>query len=97
MNLFDMLSMNSLQDSLESVNWTLHDENGEAHEFWKIPKEEKVLSIILNTLPYSIGQLGDYNYTKENSIIKRKSHLIKAKSFKNSKFIVEELTSEILQ
>ena len=47
----------SLQETLENMNWTLHDNNGEAHEFTKIPKDNPLLAMILAALPYAIGPL----------------------------------------
>jgi hypothetical protein len=87
--LHDLFSKQVLQATLESCNWQLHDYDGEAHEFWKIPHDNPILSVILNTLPRVIGQYGDYFYVKEKSLIKRTSNLIVPKTFKNNKFRVE--------
>jgi len=84
--LHDLFSKEMLQGTLESCEWTLHDEQGEAHQWWKLPKEEVLLNHILNMLPYRIGQLGDYLYTKQGNFIKRTSPLIVPKTFKNAKF-----------
>ena len=81
----------SLQETLENMGWTLHDNNGEAHEFCKIPKDNPLLAMILSALPYAIGPLGDYSYKHEGNFIKRQSPLIVPKTFKNTKFRVEKV------
>ncbi|MGY5152403.1 MAG: hypothetical protein ACW9XA_09055 [Candidatus Nitrosopumilus sp. bin_6a] len=86
MNLQDIFSNETLQATLENLNWIRHDEQGIAHEFTKIPKENPLLSMILTALPFNIGTLGDYSYKHEGNFIKRNSPLIVPKSRKNTKF-----------
>ena len=93
--LHDLFSREILQATLENCNWTKHDYNGEAHEFWKIPHDNPILSVIFNTLPRVIGQYGDYFYIKEKSLIKRTSPLIIPQTQRNDKFRVEKITKGI--
>lgn len=81
----------SLQETLENMDWMLHDHNGEAHEFTKIPKDNPLLAMILAALPHAIGPLGDYSYKHEQNFIKRFSPLIIPSTFKNTKFRVEKV------
>ena len=85
----------SLQETLENMDWTLHDHNGEAHEFCKIPKDNPLLAMILAALPYAIGQLGEYSYKHESNFIKRQSPLIVSKTFKNTKYRVEKISKGV--
>jgi len=84
--LHDLLSKEMLQATLEECDWTTHDSEGVASQYWKLPKDDILLCNILHFLPYRIGQLGDYFYTKDGNFIKRTSHLIVSKTFKNEKF-----------
>jgi len=90
LTLHDLFSMDMLQATLEDCDWTLYDDSGKAHEFWKLPKENMLLTLFLNTLPYNIGQIGDYYYIKQGNFIKRTSHLIESKTFQNNKYHIEK-------
>ena len=91
MNLQDIFSNDTLQATLENCNWIRHDNNGQAHEFYKIPKENPLLSMILTALTFNIGTLGDYSYKHEGNFIKRNSPLIVPKTVHNDKFLVEKI------